>query len=185
MRRPPSHGGQIRGGAIFGRGATNAGGAIFAAGVQQVANRRGGRDGRGFLRVREVGACGKAAAPSGGFGLLTRPFRRGVHPCALRLPPSVASKPPHFPPLAFVPYRNARVIIQVGAGASPSSKLQPVNNSAAIFRLPYWYGNGTRIAPPRIARSCRATTGVRLSGGDDASEIKRILQMQTPVKSLL
>ena len=106
-------------------------------------------------------------------GITWRPIT-DVKPISRALP----SRPP-------VPYRNARVIIQVGAGASPSSKLQPVNNSAAIFRLPYWYGNGTRIAPPRIARSCRATTGVRLSGGDDASEIKRILQMQTPVKSLL
>ena len=48
------------------------------------------------------------AAPSGWVGLLTRPFRRGEHPCALRLPPSVASKPPHFPPLAFVPHTRGK-----------------------------------------------------------------------------
>ena len=108
-RRPPSHGGQIGGGGhafglagIFGRGATGAGGAICAAGVQRVAKRHTPTDFRGRRRVREVGACGKAAAPSGGFGLLTRPFRRGVHPCALRLPPSVAARSPHFPPLALI-----------------------------------------------------------------------------------
>jgi hypothetical protein len=136
------------------------------------------------------GACGKAAAPALGLGSTGRQtgagqIRWGSTPDGRRCAAVVAACRPTSRPLALVPYRNARVIIQVGAGASPSSKLQPVNNSAAIFRLPYWYGNGTRIAPPRIARSCRATTGVRLSGGDDASEIKRILQMQTPVKSLL
>ena len=104
MRRPLFHGGQIGGGGIFGRGATGAGGANFQAGVQGFAERSGGRDGRGFLRGREVGACGKAAAPSGRVGFLARWFQRGEHPCALRLPPSVASKPPHFPPLAFVPH---------------------------------------------------------------------------------
>ena len=136
------------------------------------------------------GACGKAAAPALGLGSTGRQtgagqIRWGSTPDGRRQAAVVAACRPTSRPLALVPYRNTRVIIQVGAGASPSSKLQPVNNSAAIFRLPYWYGNGTRIAPPRIARSCRATTGVRLSGGDDASEIKRILQMQTPVKSLL
>ena len=117
MRRTP-HGGQIgrrgKGGGIFGRGATDAGGAIFSAGVQRVAKRRTLTNFRGRRRVREVGACGKAAAPSGRGGLsaevltkagfLARLFQRGGHPCALRLPPSVASKSPHFPPLAFVPH---------------------------------------------------------------------------------
>ena len=105
MRRPPSHGGQIGGGApafgwtsIFGRGATDAGGAICAAGVQRVAKRRTPTDFRGRRRGREVGACGKAAAPSGRGGFLVRLFQRGEDPCALRLPPSVAARSPHFPP---------------------------------------------------------------------------------------
>ena len=117
MRPPLFHGGRIGGGApafgwtsIFGRGATDAGGAICAAGVQRVAKRRTPTDFRGRRRGREVGACGKAAAQSGWVGLLTRPFRRGEHPCALRLPPSVASKPPHFPPLAFVPHTRAGAV---------------------------------------------------------------------------
>ena len=85
MRRT-FHGGQIGGGGpafglagIFGRGATDGGGAIFSAGVQRVAKRLPITIFRGRLRAREVGACGKAAAPSGWVGLLTRPFRRGVH----------------------------------------------------------------------------------------------------------
>ena len=159
----------------------------------------------GMSSAWRTNPCAKRAATQGARDLLTSRCvaRAGDSPAGdTPPPPRLADSPkslrvtaiigfragsyrPTSRPLALVPYRNARVIIQVGAGASPSSKLQPVNNSAAIFRLPYWYGNGTRIAPPRIARSCRATTGVRLSGGDDASEIKRILQMQTPVKSLL
>ena len=124
-RRPPSHGGQIRGGGIFGRGATGARGAIFSAGVQGFAERIGGRDGRGFLRGREVGACGKAAAPSGRVGFLARWFQRGEHPCALRLPPSVASKPPHFPPLAFVPHHAG------GSGSAlPPLKAPPLASTA-------------------------------------------------------
>ena len=105
MRRALFHGGQIGGGApawggrsIFGRGATDAGGAICAAGVQRVAKRRTPTDFRGRRRGREVGACGKAAAPSGRGGFLVRLFQRGGDPCALCLPPSVAARSPHFPP---------------------------------------------------------------------------------------
>ncbi len=100
LRRPHSHGGRIGGGGyalglarVFRGRATGAGGAIFSAGVQGFADRIGGSDARGFLRGREVGACGKAAAPSGWVGFLERLFQRGGHPCALRLPPSVTPHP--------------------------------------------------------------------------------------------
>ena len=117
MRRPPSHGGQIGRGGIFGRGATDAGGAICAAGVQRVAGRRGGSDARGFRRGREVGACGKAAAPSGRGGFLVRLFQRGGYPCALRLPPLVAARSPHFPPFGA---RSSHA----GGSGSPRPRLE-------------------------------------------------------------
>ena len=108
-RDPRDAGRRVRGGGfrLGRRDEEETGRTDFPAGIQRLAHRRSGQDFRGRLRRREVGACGKAAAPSVLVGLLPRQFRKGARCGFATLTAGGSGNLRHFPPLAFVPHTRA------------------------------------------------------------------------------